>query len=220
MPKRAAAVSRKNCRIRKEDPAADAAPRQWGLNRRRKSGIIKEKRRTGNETCHEKYLHWDFGPCRRRENNAVRGAFVSGRGYPPFGPGGSSGRIFRYGHHGASAGHHHFFQAGGAGAELRPRDAAGHAGPCGLFRRDGTDASGIGLRCAGDLRHRRCAGPHPDAVGAFGALSCSHVSFYQQNGPCRNGPGRAAGPPKGKAGRRVRGFRRFGNAGGGGRCLR
>ena len=94
------------------DPAADAAPRQWGLNRRRKSGIIKEKRRTGNETCHEKYLHWDFGPCRRRENNAVRGAFVSGRGYPPFGPGGSSGRIFRYGRHGASAGHHHFFQAG------------------------------------------------------------------------------------------------------------
>ena len=32
-------------------------------------------------------------------------------------------------------------------------DAAGHPRPCGLFRRDGADAAGAGLRHAGDLRY-------------------------------------------------------------------
>ena len=56
-------------------------------------------------------------------------------------------------------------------------DAAGYAGACGLFRRDGTGAAGAGLRGAGHQRYRRRPGPYRDPLAPAGALTGPGLLF-------------------------------------------
>ena len=173
---------RKKCRTPPEK-RGNASRRPQGLEPGRKIWH-NEKNRPGPtapaemDIAHETDLYRHPGPCGCRKNNLIRSPAVPRRGHPPPGPGGPSGRFFGYRRHGAPAGHHHFLQAGGAGTGRYPGDAAGHPRPCGFFRRNGADPSGAGLRRAGDLRHRRRPGPHPDAVGPAGAVSGPHLPLY------------------------------------------
>ena len=58
------------------------------------------------------------------------------------------------------------FQTGGAGAPGGKHHVSGYAGTCGLFRRDGADASGAGFCAAACERDRRGAEPHENALAA------------------------------------------------------
>ena len=55
----------------------------------------------------------------------------------------------------------------------------GYTGTCGLFCGDGTLASGVGCRCAGNQRSGRGTGTYADAVAAAEAVWDPCFSFHK-----------------------------------------
>ena len=141
--------------------------------------------------------HRHHRPCGRGQNHPGRGHALPHRSAAEAGPGGPRQRRHGQPSAGAGAGHHHLFQPGGAACRGSGGDAAGHPGPCGLFRRDGADPVGAGLCHSGDQRRRRRPGPHPHPVAAAGAVPDPHVSVCDENGlrPPRPGADDGASAP-------------------------
>ena len=86
--------------------------------------------------------------------------------------------------------------------------AARHAGPRGLFCRDGAHAAGARLCRARHQRHGRRAGAHGNALAAAAALPRAGVCVRDEDGPAGRGPCGAHGRPARAPERRVCGLHR------------
>lgn len=139
--------------------------------------------------------HRHHRPCGRGKDHPGRGHALPHRSAAEAGPGGPRQRRHGQPSAGAGAGHYHFSQPGGAASGGHGGDAAGHPGPCGLFRRDGADPVGAGLCHPGHQRRGRGPGPHPHPVAAAGAVPGAHVSVRDENGLRPPRPGRPDGEP-------------------------
>ena len=144
----------------------------------------------------------------RREDDTVRGAALPhgrdprprARGPQKRAPGHARAR--------ACARHHDLFAAGAPAAGRHGGHAARHAGPRGLFRRDGAHAAGARLCRARHQRHGRRAGAHGNALAAAAALPRAGVCVRDEDGPAGRGPRGAHGRPARAPERRVCGLHR------------
>ena len=154
-------------------------------------------------TGHEKTHHRNTRPCRRGQNDPLRGPFVCRGRAAHARPRRSRRRLSGHRSARTRARHHHLCQAGGARLRRHAHHAARYAGPRRFLRRSGAHPTGARLRDPCHQRHGRRAGPHPHALAAAGALRRTDVPLHQQDGPCGRGP-RGAADGSAKELRRVR----------------